>query len=184
VRDFLERHVGGDGIGREHKHDRVGFADQRLNALPPILEGINLGAVDQRLEAARLEGTFEPIGEGNVLARIGDEDSGRRRSFRRLIGSSDHQQTPPRRTKKLADLKKTELVWHHHLLPPPGHSWLFCRVHDVGGAFELLEAEPPQASLVRAFANHVRAHTIDAFDQRFWNSADVVGFMQQPPGFQ
>ena len=46
VRDFLERHVGGDGIGREHEHHRVGFADQRLDTLPPILEGINLGAVD------------------------------------------------------------------------------------------------------------------------------------------
>ena len=46
VSDFLERYLGSDRIGREHKHDRVGFADQRLNTSPPILEGINLRAVD------------------------------------------------------------------------------------------------------------------------------------------
>jgi hypothetical protein len=76
VCDFLERHLRSDRIGREHKDDRVGFADQPLNAFPQILEGINLGAVDQRLEAARLECRFEPIRKGHVLARIGDEDFG------------------------------------------------------------------------------------------------------------
>ena len=95
VRDFLERHVRSDGVRREHKHDRVGFADQRLNALPPILEGINLGAVDQRLEAARLKSRFEPIREGHVLARIRDENSGFRLNVRPSF--RNHRRVPSRR---------------------------------------------------------------------------------------
>jgi len=36
-----------------HKHNGVGFADQRLDAFPPVLEGINLGAIgfDQQIAA-------------------------------------------------------------------------------------------------------------------------------------
>jgi hypothetical protein len=57
VLDLLECLAGGNRIEREHEHDGIGAVDQRLQALPPILEGINLGAVDQWLEAARLQPT-------------------------------------------------------------------------------------------------------------------------------
>ena len=50
--------------------------NQRLDAFPPILEGINLGTIDQRLKAPRFKRRFQPIREGHVLARIGDEDFG------------------------------------------------------------------------------------------------------------
>jgi len=49
-------------------------ANQCLNALPPILERINLLPVDEDLEAARLQHSFELIGKRHVLARIGDKD--------------------------------------------------------------------------------------------------------------
>jgi hypothetical protein len=68
VFDFFKRYVGDDGIRREHEHDGVGFADQRHDAFPPILEGIDHGAIDPRLEAARLKCLFELIREGDVFA--------------------------------------------------------------------------------------------------------------------
>ncbi len=75
VRDLLQRHLGRDRVRREHEDDRVGARDQRLDAFPPILEGVDLGAIDQRLEAPRLERGRETIREAKVFARIGDEDS-------------------------------------------------------------------------------------------------------------
>ena len=78
VRNLLERNIGGDRVGREHEDDSVGVPDQRFDALPPILEGINFAVVDQRLKAARLKRRLKPIGESHVLARVGDEDSGLR----------------------------------------------------------------------------------------------------------
>ena len=54
VRHLLERHFGGNRIGRQREHNGVGAADQRFDALPPILESIDLFAVDQRLEPADL----------------------------------------------------------------------------------------------------------------------------------
>ena len=76
---------GGDGIRRQHEHDRVSAGDQRLQALPPILEGINLGTINQRLETTLLERRFKAVRKGHVLARIGDEDSGLRLSFPRVL---------------------------------------------------------------------------------------------------
>ena len=74
VSNFLQCHLRGDRVRRQHKRDCIGAADKRLNALPPILERINLFAVDQHLKAARLQLGFKPIGERHVLARVGDED--------------------------------------------------------------------------------------------------------------
>jgi hypothetical protein len=68
--------VRGHRIRAEHKNHRVGLHDQILNALPPILEDVNVAAVDQRLEAAVLQLTVQPIGEGHVLPAVGDEDLG------------------------------------------------------------------------------------------------------------
>jgi hypothetical protein len=65
-----------------------------LDALPPILEGINFAAIDQRLEATRFERRFEPIREGHVLARIRDEDSGLRLSVVRVLAIRDHGSVP------------------------------------------------------------------------------------------
>jgi hypothetical protein len=48
-------------------------------------QGVNLGAVDQELEATRLERRFELIHKGHVLARIGDEDSGFRLGYLRMF---------------------------------------------------------------------------------------------------
>ena len=73
VLDFLERLAGCDGIRREYEHDRIGLRDKRLQPLPPILEGVDLGAVDQRLESARLERLVEIVHEGHVSARIRTE---------------------------------------------------------------------------------------------------------------
>ena len=81
MRNLLERNIGGDRVGRKHENDGVGSPDQRFDALPPILEGINFAMVDQRLKAARLERSLKPISEGHVLARVGDEDSGLRLSL-------------------------------------------------------------------------------------------------------
>ena len=72
----LQRDIGGHRIGAQHEHHGVGARDQRLDALPPFLEGVDVCAVDQRLEAARLQRHLQPIGKGHVLARIGDEDLG------------------------------------------------------------------------------------------------------------
>ena len=46
MRDLLGANLGRDGVGRQHEHHGVGAADQRLDALPPILEGIDFGAID------------------------------------------------------------------------------------------------------------------------------------------
>ena len=52
MRNLLECNIRGDRVGREHEHDCVGAADQCFDAFPPILEGVNLSAVDQRLEVS------------------------------------------------------------------------------------------------------------------------------------
>jgi len=45
-------------------------------ALPPVLEDVNLGAIDERREAACLQGGVEAIGEVLVLAGIRDKNVG------------------------------------------------------------------------------------------------------------
>jgi hypothetical protein len=72
--------------------DLVSAQDQRFDPPPPILEGINLGAINQRLEAARLERRFDPIREGHILARIGDENPGFRPNVRRRF--RNHSRRP------------------------------------------------------------------------------------------
>ena len=99
ILNFLERLVGGNGVGRDHEHNRVGADDQRLEAFPPVLEGINLLAVDQGLEAARLECRFEPIRKGHVLARIRDKNSGFRLNVRRSF--RNHRSRVPSRREML-----------------------------------------------------------------------------------
>ncbi len=71
--DLLERHLRGDRIRTQHEHHGVGAGDQILDARPPVLESVDLGAIDQRRKAARCKRRFQPIGEGHVLAGIGDE---------------------------------------------------------------------------------------------------------------
>jgi hypothetical protein len=74
-RDLLQRNrVGPHRVGTEHEHNRIRSPDQVLDALPPLLEGVDVGAVDERFEAARLQGSLDLVREGEVLARIGDED--------------------------------------------------------------------------------------------------------------
>jgi hypothetical protein len=58
-------------IGTEHEHDSVRTGNQVLYALPPLLEGIDVGAVNQRLEAACPERCVEAISEGYVFAGVG-----------------------------------------------------------------------------------------------------------------
>jgi hypothetical protein len=94
VLNFLQCFMGSNGIRRQHEHNRVSAGNQRFQALPPILEGINLCAVDQRLETALLERRFEAVGEGHVPARIGDKDSGLRITFPRVFGIGDHWPSP------------------------------------------------------------------------------------------
>jgi hypothetical protein len=97
VSDLLQRHFRGNRIGRQHEHDSVSAPDQGLDPLPPVLEGINLGSVDQRLEAARLERRFEPIGEGHVFSGIRDEDPGAWfGAFLHRLRIRTHRRIPPR----------------------------------------------------------------------------------------
>lgn len=77
-RDLLQRHLGGDRVRTEHEHDRIRPRNQRLDALPPVLERVDVRPVDQRLEAARCERGVEAVDERHVLARVGDEDLGLR----------------------------------------------------------------------------------------------------------
>ncbi len=74
--DLLERHLGSNRIRAQHEHDRVRAHDQGLDARPPVLEGVDLAAVDERLETSRLERGLQPVCEGEVLTGIGDEDLG------------------------------------------------------------------------------------------------------------
>jgi hypothetical protein len=72
--DLSQRHIRCDGIGAEDEYDRIRTDQQPLDALPPLLEGIDISAVDQRLEAARRQRRIQSVGERHVTARIGDED--------------------------------------------------------------------------------------------------------------
>src|SRR5262249_39636982 len=74
-------------IGAEHKDDGICPSDQRLDPLPPLLEGIDVGAINQRFEATSLQRRLEAIRKGHVLARIGDEDSGFGFGFNLLLSS-------------------------------------------------------------------------------------------------
>ena len=96
---FVQRGGKGDFFGAdrrdhciraEHKDDGVGLRDQCLNALPPILKGINLCPIDQHLEATLFQRGFKPIRESHVLARIGDEDFGFGLMVRRVRGIRCH----------------------------------------------------------------------------------------------
>jgi hypothetical protein len=76
IRDFLSANLRADRLGTEREDDGIGLADQAFDALPPILEGVDFGAIDQRLEAAGLKRGLELIHESQILARIRDEDFG------------------------------------------------------------------------------------------------------------
>ncbi len=92
IRDFIGANLRGDRVGTEREDDGVGLADQALDALPPILEGVDFGAIDQRLEAAGLKRRFEPIDESQILARIRDEDFGLRLGLH-IAGISGHRRS-------------------------------------------------------------------------------------------
>ena len=49
-------------VRAEHEHHGVCASDQRLDALPPFLECVDVGAVDKRLEAPHLQCCFQPVG--------------------------------------------------------------------------------------------------------------------------
>jgi hypothetical protein len=78
VGDFALADLRSDRIRAEREHDRIGLRDQRLQASPPVLEGVDLLAVDHHRKAARDQRRFEAIDEGHVAARIGDEYPGLR----------------------------------------------------------------------------------------------------------
>jgi hypothetical protein len=73
---LFERDLGGDRIGAEHEHHGIGLHDQRFDTRPPVLEGVDILAVDQRHKIARGERRFQTVREGHVLAGIGDEHIG------------------------------------------------------------------------------------------------------------
>jgi hypothetical protein len=52
--NLLQRYIGCDRIGADHEDDRIRASDQRLDPLPPFLEGVDVCSVDEGLEAARL----------------------------------------------------------------------------------------------------------------------------------
>src|SRR5262249_19114210 len=60
---------------------------QRLDAGPPFLEGVDSGAIDERLEAARFQRRLETVDKRHVLAGIRDENL-RRRWFSALLAGS------------------------------------------------------------------------------------------------
>jgi hypothetical protein len=45
--DFLATSVGRYWIRTEHENDGVSFDDQGLNASPPVLKGIDIGAINR-----------------------------------------------------------------------------------------------------------------------------------------
>ena len=45
MRHLFERHLGSHRVGRQNRHISVSAPNQRLDALPPILKGINLGGL-------------------------------------------------------------------------------------------------------------------------------------------
>jgi hypothetical protein len=92
--DFLERHLGGDRVRTDNEYDRVGARDQRLDAFPLVFESINFASVPQRLEAACLQRRLKSVGEGHVLARIGDEDFRLQLSARLHPGIGVHESVP------------------------------------------------------------------------------------------
>jgi hypothetical protein len=63
-------------IWAEDEYDRIGPRYQLLDALPPLLEGIDIVSVNERLKTALLERRIETIGKIEVFARVGDEDFG------------------------------------------------------------------------------------------------------------
>ena len=120
MRDFLRANLRRDGVGRQHEHHRVGAPDQRLDALPPVLEGVDFGAIDQRLESARLERRLEPIDEGHVLARIGDEDLGLRLGPTHPLSISSHRPVPnPQETLANPELARKDFAPARPHAPAP-----------------------------------------------------------------
>ena len=92
--DFFGADRGRYCIRAEQKYDCVGLRDQCLDALPPILKGINLCPIDQHLEATLFQRGFKPIRERHVLARIGDEDFGCGLMVRRVRSICGHGGPP------------------------------------------------------------------------------------------
>jgi hypothetical protein len=92
--DLSQGNLGRNCVRAEHEHHGVCASDQRLDALPPFLECVDVGAVDKRLEAPHLQCCFQPVGTLHVLPAIGNEDL----SFRLvcLLNSGISHQHAPR----------------------------------------------------------------------------------------
>jgi hypothetical protein len=75
-RDFLVAYVGEDCVGADDEHDRIRARNQRLDAPPPVFEGVDVTAVNEWLETAYLQRRFKSISERYVLTGVGDEDLG------------------------------------------------------------------------------------------------------------
>src|ERR1700719_1412221 len=73
---FLVANLGCDRLRADDEHHGVGTREQALDPPPPVLERIDVGPIDQRLEPASLERCLKAIREGHVLARIGNEHLG------------------------------------------------------------------------------------------------------------
>jgi hypothetical protein len=73
-RHFFQRYLGGSRIRTQHKHNGLGARDQRLDADPPLLKGVDFGAIDERLETAHLQRRLEAVDKRHVLAGVRDEN--------------------------------------------------------------------------------------------------------------
>ena len=65
-----------DRIRTDRKHHGVGSRDQPAEAFFPRLAGRDVGLVEEGVEAARGERSDQHLREGQILARIGDENLG------------------------------------------------------------------------------------------------------------
>jgi hypothetical protein len=74
--DLPEAVLGGDRVGREDEHDRIGCEDQAFQPRPPGFAGEDVLPVEVGLEARRDQGGAELLGKRAVPARVGDEDAG------------------------------------------------------------------------------------------------------------
>src|ERR1051325_5426205 len=57
--------VGAHRIRAQHEDDGVRLSNEALDAFPPILEGVDIGAVNERLEPARPQRRVESVRKGH-----------------------------------------------------------------------------------------------------------------------
>lgn len=70
---------GFDTIRRDDEHHRIRISNVRAEALLPVFSRLDGAPIDQRLEARKV--VAQVVDEGQVLVRIGDENSGSMRRW-------------------------------------------------------------------------------------------------------